>query len=383
MGSVLSLFASRHSLTTSISRKSLTTMSRERVKSKNLFNFRPQGFIDPEVVFHDEKMKKDFGLDPVAMEKEMLKQSEAEFVAGMREFMGGVLGNTPFATDTAYVEAYASCNNTVLEVPTKHDGEYNVKVLVHSPKSIAGEKNRPAIVYAHGGGCIGCSADMYKGFLAHMAVDSRVIVFNVDYRLAPEARCPNNVLDFYEAIKYVSANAADLGVDPARIAMAGESGGGYVCSGAMVQLALKEEAGIVKIAIPIIPMLDDYEFSCKLSMTAEESESALMMQKIWQAIAGPDFESKRKDPLLFPGKASPELLAKMPPTIVWEDEFDMYITPATRFAHKLRTAGRLLEFVVIPGAKHGSGMMPQFSAIWKLTREAWRVAIQEYLVKSE
>ena len=98
----------------------------------------------------------------------------------------------------------------------------------------------------------------------------------------------------------------------------------------MVQLALKGEAGLVKIAIPVIPMLDDYEFNCRLSMTAEESEGALMMQKIWQAIAGPDFESKRKDPLLFPGKASPELLAKMPPTIVWEDEFDMYITPATR-----------------------------------------------------
>ena len=138
------------------------------------------------------------------------------------------------------------------------------------------------------------------------------------------------MLDFYEAIKYVSANASSLGVDPARIAMAGESGGGYVCSGAMVQLALKEEASIVKIAIPIIPMLDDYEFSCKLSMTKEEAEGAVMMQRVWQAIAGPDFESKRKDPLLFPGKASPELLAKMPPTLAWEDEFDMYITTATR-----------------------------------------------------
>ena len=84
------------------------------------------------------------------------------------------------------------------------------------------------------------------------------------------------MLDFYEAIKYVSANAADLGVDPARIAMAGESGGGYICSGAMVQLAMKEESSIVKIAVPIIPMLDDYEFGCRLSMTAEESESALM-----------------------------------------------------------------------------------------------------------
>merc|ERR1712038_1979302 len=328
-------------------------MSQERVKSKNLFNFRPQGFIDPVVVAEDEKMKQDFGLDPVAMAEHMKTQSESEFVEEMRGFMGGFLGNTPFKTDPVVVEAYASCNNSELAVPTKHAGEYHVKVLVHEPKSLTGEKNRPAIVYAHGGGCIGGTADLYENFLAHMAVDCRVVVYNVDYRLAPETRCPNNVLDFYEAIKYVAANAEQLGVDPSRIAM------------------------------PVIPMLDDYEFSDPLSMTKEEAESAVMMQKIWQAIGGPDFEAKRQDPLLFPGKASPELLAKMPPTIVWEDEFDMYITPASRFAHKLRTAGRLLEFVVIPGAKHGSGMMPQFSAIWKLTREAWRVAIQEYLVKSE
>merc|ERR1719300_1949341 len=220
------------------------------------------------------------------MEKMVKEQTEAEFAAGMRANVDAFYGNTPFSTDPANVKAYASCDNTVLEVPTKHDGEYNVKVLVHSPKSLAGEKARPAIVYAHGGGCIGGSAEMYKGFLAHMAVDSEVIVFNVDYRLAPETRCPNNVLDFYETIKYVSANAEDLGVDPARIAMAGESGGGYICSGTMVQLALKEEAGFVKVAIPAIAMIDDYDFNARESMTAEESEYAGNMQRTWRAIAG-------------------------------------------------------------------------------------------------
>merc|ERR1712212_1368385 len=100
MGSVLSLFASRHSLTTSISRKSLTTMSQERVKSKNLFNFRPQGFIDPEVVAYDEKMKNDFGLDPEAMEEQMKSQTEEEFVGGMRATMNFFLGQ-PFCTDPA------------------------------------------------------------------------------------------------------------------------------------------------------------------------------------------------------------------------------------------------------------------------------------------
>jgi acetyl esterase/lipase len=48
------------------------------------------------------------------------------------------------------------------------------------------------------------------------------------------SRCPNNVLDFYCALKHVTSHASELGVDPARIAMAGESGGGYICAGAMV-----------------------------------------------------------------------------------------------------------------------------------------------------
>jgi len=90
-------------LRTSICCKSLR-MTQERVKSKNLFNFRPQGFIDPEVVLYDEKMKNDFGLDPAAMEEQMLGQTEEEFVGGMRQFMNGFLGTTSFATDPAYVE---------------------------------------------------------------------------------------------------------------------------------------------------------------------------------------------------------------------------------------------------------------------------------------
>jgi acetyl esterase/lipase len=185
-------------------------------------------------------------------------------------------------------------------------------------------------VYAHGGGVVGASAHSHSRFLAYMALDCGVVVFNVDYRLAPETRCPNNALDFYEAIKYVSSNAAELGVDPGRIAMAGESGGGYICAAAMLLLAQRGEAGLVKLAIPVIPMVDDYEFTSKESMLKEEAEGAISMQRTWMCIGGPEFESMRTDPLLFPAKASAELLAKMPPTIVWEAEFDMFLTPASR-----------------------------------------------------
>ena len=79
-------------------------MTQERVKSKNLFNFRPQGFIDPVVLEDEEKMKKDMGMDPAAMEEQMLSQTETEFAGGMRDMMDGMLGSSSFSTDPAYVE---------------------------------------------------------------------------------------------------------------------------------------------------------------------------------------------------------------------------------------------------------------------------------------
>ena len=83
-------------------------------------------------------------------------------------------------------------------------------------------------------------------------------------------RYPNNVLDFYEVIKYVSLHASALGVDPARIAIAGESGGGYICAGAMVQLARQDEAHLVKLAVPIIPMLSDDSCGDPAAMATSE-----------------------------------------------------------------------------------------------------------------
>lgn len=350
-------------------------MAENRVKSRNLFNFRPAGKIDADILEMEKGMETP---DMIAMKENIKNMSDVEFCENLRGIMDTwmvSLFNAPVLT-----EAENWCDQSVLKVPTTHDGNYDVTVLVHAPKALAQDKTRACIVYAHGGGAIAGKASQYKGFLSYMAKDCGVVVFNVDYRLAPETRCPNNVLDFYSVVKYVTSHAADLGVDPSRVAIAGESGGGYICAGAMVELARQGEGGLVKLAVPIIPMLTDYCFTDVTAMTREEADNASGQCKIWRNIAGPEFEAMRKDALLFPGKADEETLSKMPPTIVWDAEFDFYLTEATRFAGRLRAAGRLLELVVIPGAKHGSGMMPGFTA-FKLEREAFRLAIQEYLLK--
>eukprot|EP00091_Calanus_sinicus_P005503 TRINITY_DN15943_c0_g1_i1.p1 TRINITY_DN15943_c0_g1~~TRINITY_DN15943_c0_g1_i1.p1 ORF type:complete len:176 (-),score=44.02 TRINITY_DN15943_c0_g1_i1:17-481(-) len=137
----------------------------------------------------------------------------------------------------------------------------------------------------------------------------------------------------------------------------GESGGGYICCGLEVMLAQSGESDLIKLAILSGAMVDDYSFGEEALMTQEEKEHAESQRAYWKAIAA-DLSAQTQDPLLFPGKASNDLLAKFPPTVIFEVEFDFYITETTRLARRLRAAGRLLELVIQPGLGHGHAMEP-------------------------
>lgn len=360
-----------------------------RVDSKHLFNFRPTGVIDDDVLEFDKKMEEQMGgggedgeaAKVMKRMKEVLvledEESSKEFVTMMRSISTQMI--EPMGKHPVLEKAGEEIIETDFKVPTNHDGQYDVLVHTYTPKKLLENKKKAAWIYAHGGGAVACTAAIFKPWLDLLAVDCDVVVFNVDYRLAPETKCPNNVKDFYAVIKHVVENVAELGVDPGKIAIAGDSGGGYICLGAMVLLAQNDETNLVKLAMPGIPMVDDYCFSDPAAMTKEEAKDVMTMRKIWNCIAV-DMEKQKHDPLLFPGKASFEILEKMPPTIIYECEFDMFITEATRMANKLRAAGRLLEFIVIPGAKHGSAMFPNFKC-FKTGSEAMKLLIEEYLHK--
>ncbi|KAL5270393.1 hypothetical protein ACHWQZ_G001198 [Mnemiopsis leidyi] len=332
-----------------------------RVNSKNLFNFKPAGKLDDDIA---------------AMYKKMEEGASNQEAKAVTDKMADLLGREDEEANKEYLEMFRSMcesmvlsmlSNPVLEgweervlttsitVPTKHDGQFDVPVEVYTPKQLEGERMRAAYVYAHGGGAVAMSAAHMNKHLSKYAADNDLVVFNVDYRLAPETKCPNNIKDFYEAIKYVHTNAEALGINPGKICIAGESGGGYICLGAMVLLAENNESSMVKVAVPGIPMTDDYCFSDPLAMTVEERQQHLMMRKIWKHYIAADWEEQKHNPHLFPGKSSEELLERFPPTIMLEAEFDFYITEATRLAGRLRRAGRLLELVVIPGSPHGVG----------------------------
>jgi acetyl esterase len=84
----------------------------------------------------------------------------------------------------------------------------------------------PGLVFAHGGGWVFGDIDTHDHLARSLANQAGVAVLTVDYRLAPEHRFPAAVEDFADAVRYAHANAAALGMDPARIAVGGDSAGG-------------------------------------------------------------------------------------------------------------------------------------------------------------
>ena len=355
-----------------------------RVASKHLFNFPLNGIEDEDVVSAEMNYDKT-GLDTMmkcmttCVEQELKgehdRESNLEVAKLFRDLCGPLF--TDLTKHPTLLRAKEDCIETKILVPTTHDGDYDVEAYVLTPKKLVESKNRTALIYAHGGGVVAVSAADTKNWRAHVAVDCDVVAFDVDYRLAPETKCPNNVKDFYAVIKYVAENAEALGIDPNKIVISGESGGGYICYGAMVMLAQNDETSLVKLAMPDIAMIGDLTFSDPLAMTKEEREYCFMGRKMWRCIAS-DMDKQKEDPLLFPAKASDEILTKMPPTIILECEFDGFLTEAFRMATRLRTVGRLLEFVVIPGAKHGSTFNPDLKC-FSTMNDVRRLAIKEYV----
>ncbi|WP_370062105.1 alpha/beta hydrolase [Mycobacterium sp. MAA66] len=109
-----------------------------------------------------------------------------------------------------------------------------VPVRVYRP---AGEDDpRPVVVFIHGGGWVVGDLDTYDGTARLHAVATGAIVVSVDYRLAPEHPYPAAVDDVWAVTQWVGEHAAELGGDPARIAVAGDSAGGNL-SAVVAQLA--------------------------------------------------------------------------------------------------------------------------------------------------
>ena len=104
----------------------------------------------------------------------------------------------------------------------------DVPVRVYRPHGTADA--RPAVVFAHGGGFVLCDLDSHDSFCRAMSRHTETVVVSVDYRLAPEHRAPAAAEDVFAAWCWAIEHADELGVDPPRVLIAGDSAGGNLAA---------------------------------------------------------------------------------------------------------------------------------------------------------
>ena len=113
----------------------------------------------------------------------------------------------------------------------------------------------PLLVYFHGGGFSIADLDVYEALCRLIARDAGVQVLSVDYRLAPEHKAPAALDDAYAAYRWAAECAADLGADPNRVAVGGDSAGGNLAAGVCLR-ARDDGAAPPVLQLLIYPMVD-------------------------------------------------------------------------------------------------------------------------------
>jgi acetyl esterase len=141
------------------------------------------------------------------------------------------------------------CDTEVITInPAKYGGMYkHMEIYVHKPKNSI-DTNRPALIYFHGGAFVFNNAYHTAPIACQHALNFDCTVFGVDYGVAPEVKAPTGGLNAYAAVKYIVENAKSFNIDPSRIAIGGESSGGYITACCSMQLAKKNESHLVKFA---------------------------------------------------------------------------------------------------------------------------------------
>jgi acetyl esterase len=206
----------------------------------------------------------------------------------------------------------------------------------------------PALVYFHGGGFVIGNLDTHDGLCRQLANASGCSVISIDYRLAPEHKFPAAVEDAYAAARWVAEHARELGIDPGRIAIGGDSAGANL---AAVVCQLAKQRGGPKLALQLL-LYPATESGVDTPSRVALAEGYLLEKKsiewFFQQYVEPGTDpiDPRLSPLLAPD------LSGLPPAHIHTAEFDPLVDEGKAYADKLAAAGVEVAYTCHTGMIH-------------------------------
>jgi acetyl esterase/lipase len=219
----------------------------------------------------------------------------------------------------------------------------DVPVRIYRPHGAQG-----AIVWLHGGGFVMGNLDTEHVAAAWIATGASVVVILVDYRLAPEHRFPAALDDAYAVLTWTAEHAAELGIDPSRIAVGGHSAG--ACLTAAVALRARDQTG-PSICLQLLnqPALDDRQETWSARhFTDTPWVTRDKVTAMWRHYLGATPAS------CYAAPARADDLRGLPPAHIATAEFDPSRDEAIEYALRLLQAGVSVELHQWPGTFHGS-----------------------------
>jgi len=248
-------------------------------------------------------------------------------------------------------------------------GAPDVAIRIYRPKASASEP-RACVFEIHGGGFMMGDIVMMDPWCQNIAGELGAVVVSTNYRLAPEDPFPAGVEDCYAALCWTAANMKELGADPNRLAIAGQSAGGGLAAACAL---MARDRGGPKLCFQLleIPELDDrLETPSMQQFTDTPLWNRPNAEWSWRHYLGPDHQGE-VSAYAAPSRATD--LAGLPPAYVSTMEFDPLRDEGILYAQAMMQAGVSVELHSYPGTFHGSSLIPGADASKRSAKEVMDV----------